>query len=140
MEDSCHLPPFPHFPVNYCQWTLSVSLCDWEGETKQVQIWLISGHILRLGPRELTGFFTYFEREAVCVCFLLLHCSTLNCIVHCSTLFCTKRSRARVTIKGQCVLFQIFLRLKMFDFFSNSQNYRMNHILPDILLNPWKKF
>ena len=24
-------------------------------------------------------------------------------------------------------------------FFSTSQNYRMNHIFPDILLNPWKK-
>ena len=38
---------------------------------------------------------------------------------------CMKRSRARVKIGRQCVLF-------------NSQRYHMNHIFPDILLNPWK--
>ena len=32
-----------------------------------------------------------------------------------------KRSRARVTIKGQCVLSQISLQIKMFDFLLNSQ-------------------
>ena len=47
-----------------------------------------------------------------------------------------KRSRARVTIGGQCVLLQNSLKIKLFDFFFKSQNYRMNHIFPDILLNP----
>ena len=48
-----------------------------------------------------------------------------------------KRSRARVTLGGQCVLLQNSLKIKLFDFFfSKSQNYRMNHIFPDILLNP----
>ena len=47
-----------------------------------------------------------------------------------------KRSRARVTIGGQCVLLQNSLKIKLFDFFSKSQNYRMNHIFADILLNP----
>ena len=49
-----------------------------------------------------------------------------------------KRSRARVTIEGQCVLLQISLQIRMFDFLLNSQNHRMNHIFPGILLNPWK--
>ena len=39
-----------------------------------------------------------------------------------------KRSRARVPIAGQCVFLQNSLRIKMFDFFLNSQNYRINHI------------
>ena len=34
--------------------------------------------------------------------------------------------------------FTNFLRIKLLDFFLNSQNYRMNHIFPDILLNPKK--
>ena len=50
---------------------------------------------------------------------------------------CTKRSRARVTIEGQRVLLQISLKMKMFDFLLNSQNHRMNHIFPGILLNPY---
>ena len=48
----------------------------------------------------------------------------------------TKRSRVRVTIEGQRVLLQISLQIKMFDFLLNSQNHRMNHIFPGILLNP----
>ena len=52
---------------------------------------------------------------------------------------CTKRSRARIPIRGQCVLLQISLRIKIFDYFLNSQNYRMNEICPVILLNPWTK-
>ena len=47
-----------------------------------------------------------------------------------------KGSRARVPIEGQCVLLQNSLRIKLFDFFLNSQNNRMNHIFLDILLNP----
>ena len=39
-----------------------------------------------------------------------------------------KRTRARVPIGGQCLLLQISLRIKIFDFLLNSQNYRMNHI------------
>ena len=46
-----------------------------------------------------------------------------------------KRSKARVTIGGQCVLLQNSLKINFFDFFK-SQNYRMNHIFPGILLNP----
>ena len=46
-----------------------------------------------------------------------------------------KRSRARVTIRGQCVCLQFSLRINMFDFFY-SQNYPMNHIFPGILMNP----
>ena len=37
-----------------------------------------------------------------------------------------KKSRARVTIEGQCALFQNSPRIKMFDFFLNIQNYRMS--------------
>ena len=48
----------------------------------------------------------------------------------------TKRRKARVTIEGQCVLLQISLQIKMFDFLLNSQNHRMTHIFPGILLNP----
>ena len=48
----------------------------------------------------------------------------------------TKRSRARVTLGGQCLLLQISLRIKMFKILKKSQNIRMNHTLPDILLNP----
>ena len=49
------------------------------------------------------------------------------------------RSRARVSIEGQCVLLQNSPRIKMFDFFLlNSQNYRMSHIFLPILLNPWQ--
>ena len=47
-----------------------------------------------------------------------------------------KKSRARVSIKGHCVLLQNSPRTKMFDFFQNRQNYRMSHIFLDILLNP----
>ena len=47
-----------------------------------------------------------------------------------------KRSRVRVTIEGQRVLLLISLQVKMFDFLLNSQNHRMNHIFPGILLNP----
>ena len=39
-------------------------------------------------------------------------------------LLCTlsmKRRRARVTIEGQCVLLQIYLRIKMFDFFKQAK-------------------
>ena len=46
-----------------------------------------------------------------------------------------KRSRARVSIAGQCAILQNCLRIKMFDFFLNSQNYRLNLIFLDILLN-----
>ena len=45
-----------------------------------------------------------------------------------------KRSRVRVTIEGQRVLLQISLQTKMFDFLLSSQNHRMNHIFPGILL------
>ena len=47
-----------------------------------------------------------------------------------------KKSRAGVSIEGHCVLLQKFSRIKMLNFFLNSQNYRMNHIFLDILLNP----
>ena len=47
-----------------------------------------------------------------------------------------KRSRVRVTIEGQCVLLQISHQIKMFDILLNSQNHRMNHVFPGILLNP----
>ena len=53
-----------------------------------------------------------------------------------NTLLCTKRSRARVTIEGQCVLLQISLQIKFLNFLFNSQNHRMNYIFPGILLNP----
>ena len=36
----------------------------------------------------------------------------------------------------QCVLLQNSARIKFFDFFLNSQNYRMSQIFLDILLNP----
>ena len=48
-----------------------------------------------------------------------------------------KRNRARVTLGGQCLLLQISLRIKMFKILKKSQNIRMNHTLPDILLNPY---
>ena len=51
----------------------------------------------------------------------------------------TKKSRARVTIGGQCVLLQNSLKIKLFDFFLKSQKYHMNYIFPDILLNPREK-
>ena len=50
----------------------------------------------------------------------------------------TKMSRARVIIEGQCVLLQIPLQIKMFNFLLNSQNHRMNCIFLGILLNSWK--
>ena len=43
---------------------------------------------------------------------------------HYKVYYCTKRSRARVTIGGQCVLLQ------------NSLKIKMNHIFPGILMNP----
>ena len=49
-----------------------------------------------------------------------------------------KRSRARVTTEGQRILLQISLQIKIIDFLLNSQNHRMNHIFPGILLNPRK--
>ena len=49
-----------------------------------------------------------------------------------------KKSSARVPIEGQCVLLQITLKIKIFNIFSTSQSYRMNHISPDMLLNHWK--
>ena len=47
----------------------------------------------------------------------------------------TKQSRARVPIEGQCVLLKNSLKIKMFDFLLDSQNYRMNDIFLDILQN-----
>ena len=41
----------------------------------------------------------------------------------------TKRSRARATIEGQCVLLQISLQIKMFDFLLNSQRAELVKIL-----------
>ena len=51
-----------------------------------------------------------------------------------------KRSRGRVKIGGKCYFFlQNSLRIKeKVFFFLDSQHYRMNHILQDLLLNPWK--
>ena len=46
-----------------------------------------------------------------------------------------KRSRVRVTIEEQCVLSQISLQIKMFEFLLNSQNHRMNHIFPGIYMD-----
>ena len=51
-----------------------------------------------------------------------------------------KKSRARISIKGHCVLLQNSPRIKMFDFFLNSQNYCMSQIFLGILLNPQKKW
>ena len=42
----------------------------------------------------------------------------------------------KVTIEGQCVLLQISIQIKMLSFLLNSQNHRMNHIFPGIILNP----
>ena len=50
-----------------------------------------------------------------------------------------KRSRDMVPIEGQHVLLQNSLSIKMFSFFLNSQNYRMNHIFLEIFLNIFKK-
>ena len=50
----------------------------------------------------------------------------------------TKRSRARVPIGGQCVLLQISPKI-FFLLLLNCQNYCMNHMFLDILLNPCKK-
>ena len=55
--------------------------------------------------------------------------------------YATKGSRARFTIGGQCVLLQNSLKIKLFDIFflQKSQNYCINRIFPDIILNPSKK-
>ena len=50
-----------------------------------------------------------------------------------------KRSRARVTIGGHCVLLQNSLKIFFFKFVLQSQTYQMNHIFPEILLTPEKK-
>ena len=67
--------------------------------------------------------------------FLSLYIITPNYIKLYKWLFLNmKRSRARVTLGGQCLLLQI--RKKMLRILKKKLNIRMNHTLPDVLLNP----